>query len=151
MSRVSELEARLSRLKNQKKNTESSRKSYKARREDLEKIIKKLVDVTDDSYGDINRFVRGISEDLRSSIKGSRFADNLEGAVNDSKESSSSSDKNISEALSNLRAELQKVKSKIEGYDNDIASLRRQINNTESELWEARKAEAAEALKDVFT
>lgn len=150
MSRLSSLEAQLSRLKQRKKELEKSLKVNRDRKDDIEKIISKLKDVVDDAYGGINKFISEIREEALNAAKGSLLGQHMETSVTGSREHGSSQDGDVSSALDDLREELRKVKDKIEDQDTQLRSIRNQIDTTNDEIWRERKREAEEALKNLI-
>ena len=150
MSRLSDLESKLSRLKNQKKSLESNLKTYNARKKDVEKIRDKLVDVADSNYDDVNKFINKICDDAAGGVKGTSFGTNVYDSVNRSKEKSSGGDKNVTTALSDLRSELSNINKKIGNWESELADVKRQIDNTEQDIREERKREAEETVKKVL-
>lgn len=150
MSRLSNLEATLRRLKREKRELEANLRTYRERHKDVKNIRNKLIDVVDDTYGSINKIISEICDDVFEALVGSMFGTNVNNSVSASQEKSSSSDGSISTALGDLNAELSRIDKKIQKWEDELENVRGDIRYVEHEIWEEKKKQAEEALKNLI-
>jgi predicted nucleic acid-binding Zn-ribbon protein len=134
MSTLSYLQSTLSSLQERKRITDEKLKVQRQRKKDIERIIAEINDKFDDYIGDITKHSKSISEDIHTGVNGSRNLTNQSYMVKDECEKYPESDSKLSSTLSNLYSELTVVSNKIIELENEIASLKVQIIDTQEAI-----------------
>lgn len=134
MSRLSDLNYRLSTLNARKSNIISELNMYDHRRRDVESLINKLIDVTDGHYGDVNKYANKIVDQISSAIIGSICVSVIQSDVSGGKEKGSGSDAKIVQALNDLRAELSRIRQKVNSLNSELNSVRSRISSTHGDI-----------------
>ena len=147
MSTLSSLNAKLSRLKAQKREIEADLRLYKKRKQDIEGLISGLSNTVDSKYGTVNKYGTNIINNISSAIQGSRCSGVIASAVSSGNEKGSNSDGNIVTALNDLKSELSRVNQKINDLNSDLTDTNNQISSTNAAISVEKKRLAAEAAR----
>lgn len=147
MSRISELNYKLSTLNVQKSNIISELDVYNQRRRDIESVIQSLTSAVDGHYGDVNKYANEIIDEIAEAIIGAVCVSCIQSDVESGKEKGSGSDGNIVQALNDLRNELSRISQKVNSLNSELSSVKSRISSTNSDIRTENRRIAEEKVK----
>lgn len=144
MSYLSNLYRNLSYMRNQRSDLESQLRTYNRRRNEVESLIRDLTNVCDSDYSSLNSYADKIASSISYALKGTSSAGAIGNTVSSQKEGGSWSDGKISNALGELRQELNAIEHKINCLNSELHSVDRNINNTNNSIRQEERRVAEE-------
>ena len=147
MSYLTDLQARLIRLQNEKAECEAALKIQKRRKTAVESLQREVRSTGDNSYGAVNNHLNKLVGTLPTGVSlGTVFAARC-AEMQQKKETDAGSDRWLGDALGNIASEINVVNSKIDELQGRIASLKTQIENTKREITRETQRLAAKAAQ----
>ena len=128
------LQDKLAKLKSALSGHKSELKVQKDRKEDIEEIITNIKNVSNDRTDDVNSCLNKLIENYDDALKGCSSTTSLDSATSGDKEEDSFSDSQLSEALTELRNELNAVVRKISELEGNVSTESSQITSCESSI-----------------